>query len=99
MVTAIDKQVPPYSRETILGAYSLGRTSRYSPSRVHTARVAIGAAQGDRGLEAIPVKYIDFIDMFSKELASKLPKLSSYSHIIKLKDSKEPPYRLIYNLS
>ena len=48
----------------------------------------------------VPDKYSDFADVFSPDLASKLPKHTGINnHAIKLVDGcQQPPYRLIYNL-
>ena len=45
------------------------------------------------------IKYSDFVDIFSPDLASKLPKYTGINdHAIKLVDNQQPPYRPIYRL-
>ena len=45
-------------------------------------------------------KYLDFIDVFSKESVEVLPERTEINkHAIKLKDGKQPPYGPIYSLS
>ena len=47
----------------------------------------------------IPAKYSDFTDVFSPDLASKLPKYTGINdHAIELVDGQQPSYRLIYSL-
>ena len=47
----------------------------------------------------VSTKYSDFIDVFFSDLASELSKLTKINnHAIKLFDSHQPPYGLIYNL-
>jgi len=48
----------------------------------------------------IPSEYHDFLDVFSKSKADKLPDHNlAYDHHINLKDGKQPPFGPIYNLS
>ena len=47
----------------------------------------------------VPDEYSDFPDVFSLDLASKLPKhIRINNHIIELVDSQQPPYEPIYSL-
>ena len=47
----------------------------------------------------IPAKYSDFADVFSPDLASKLPEhIRINDHAIELVDGQQPPYGPIYNL-
>ena len=47
----------------------------------------------------VSAKYLDFADVFSPDLASKLPKHTRINdHTIKLVDSQQPSYRPLYNL-
>ena len=47
----------------------------------------------------ILAKYLDFADVFLKELANIFPKqIGVNEYIIKLIKSKQPPYRSIYSL-
>ena len=45
-------------------------------------------------------EYINFVDVFSSNLASKLPKHTGINdYTIKLVDGQQPPYKLIYSLN
>ena len=47
----------------------------------------------------IPTKYSDFVDIFSPDLAFKLPKHTGINnHAIELVDGQQPPYGPIYSL-
>ena len=47
----------------------------------------------------IPAKYLDFVDVFSPDLASELPEhTGNNDHIIELVDGYQPPYGPIYSL-
>ena len=47
----------------------------------------------------VPAEYSDFADVFSKKLEQVLPERTGINeHAIKLKNSKQPPYRPIYSL-
>ena len=47
----------------------------------------------------VPAKYLDFADVFSKELAKVLSEhIGINKHSIKLEDGKQPPYGPIYSL-
>ena len=47
----------------------------------------------------IPTKYSDFSDVFSKEKALILPKITKLNqHAIELQKGQQPPYRPIYSL-
>lgn len=44
-------------------------------------------------------KYVDYTDVFSFDLAMKLPENTSIKkHAIELKKGRQPPYRPVYNL-
>ena len=48
----------------------------------------------------IPPEYHNFLDVFSKSKADKLPDHNpQYDHHIELEEGKQPPYGPIYNLS
>ena len=49
--------------------------------------------------EAIPKEYHDFLDVFSKESADKLPPHRPYDHKIPLHPNTQPPFGPIYSLS
>jgi hypothetical protein len=60
--------------------------------------------QDSIGLRAVDVSdlpsYVTpYLDVFSEEEASELPKHTQYDHAIDLEQGKEPPYRSIYRLS
>ena len=47
----------------------------------------------------VPAKYLDFSNMFLKKSANILPEWTKVNeHVIKLEESKQPPYGLIYSL-
>ena len=47
----------------------------------------------------MPVKYSDFVDVFSKKLANILPeRIRANEHAIELEKGKQPPYEPIYSL-
>ena len=53
----------------------------------------------EKALTKIPAKYSEFADIFSPDLATKLPKHTKINdHTIKLVDSQQPPYGPIYSL-
>lgn len=53
-----------------------------------------------KALISVPAKYLDFANIFSKELTIVLPKHTKIStHAIDLEEDKQPPYGSIYNLS
>jgi hypothetical protein len=47
----------------------------------------------------LPQEYYDFLDVFSKKEADKLLPYRLYNHKIQLKDSTEPPFGPMYNMS
>ena len=48
----------------------------------------------------IPAEYHDFLDVFSKSKADKLPDHNpQFDHSIKIEDGKQPPFGPIYNMS
>ena len=47
----------------------------------------------------VPAKYSDFADVFSSDLATKLPEQTEINtHVIDLEEGKQPPYGPIYSL-
>ena len=47
----------------------------------------------------VPARYLDFADVFSSDLASKLPEHTGINdHAIELVESQQPPYGPIYSL-
>lgn len=68
---------------------------------IHPSRALLLAAlQQDKAATEIPPEYADYIDVFSPDLAIKLPKNTGINkHAIKLKEGKQPPYWPIYSLS
>ncbi len=60
----------------------------------------IATLQWDKATIEIPAKYFDYTDIFSSDLAIKLPENTSMNkHAIKLIKRKQPPYGPIYTLS
>lgn len=47
----------------------------------------------------VPVEYHEYLDLFSKEEADKLPPHRTYDHEIPLEEGKTPPHGPIYKLS
>ena len=47
----------------------------------------------------LPSEYHEFLDVFSKKEADKLPERRSYDHKILLMDGKEPMYGPLYGMS
>lgn len=47
----------------------------------------------------LPVEYHEFLDVFSKKEADKLPPHRSYDHTIQLKEGSEPPFGPLYDMS
>ena len=68
---------------------------------IHLSRPAqIAALQWDKASIEIPVKYSDYADVFSSDLAMELPEnIGINKHAIKLTDGKQPPYEPIYAFS
>ena len=68
---------------------------------IHSSRTAqIATLQWDKSPTEIPVKYSDYADIFSLDLAMKLPENTGMNeHVIELIDGKQSPYRPIYTLS
>ncbi len=71
---------------------------------IHLSRISqvldnstLAVFQWDKALTKIPVKYSDYADMFSSDLAIELPENTGMSkHAIKLIKGKQPPYGPIY---
>jgi len=53
----------------------------------------------DPDLSTIPPEYQEFVDLFSKKEADKLPVHRTYDHEIPLEPGKAPPFGSIYKLS
>ena len=65
------------------------------PSR----RPQISSLIAEEALTKVPTKYSDFADVFSPDLASKLPKHTGINNYAKeLVDGQQPPYKPIYSL-
>ena len=47
----------------------------------------------------LPSEYHEFLDVFSKKEADKLPERRSYDHKIPLMEGKEPTYSPLYGMS
>ena len=47
----------------------------------------------------VPPCYHEFLDVFSREQADKLPASHPYDHKIKLQENQEPPFGQLYNMS
>jgi hypothetical protein len=49
--------------------------------------------------EKLPQEYYEFLDVFSKKEADKLPSHRPYDHKIQLKEGSEPPFGPLYDIS
>lgn len=49
--------------------------------------------------EKLPKEYYEFLDVFSKKEADKLPPHRPYDHKIQLKEGAEPPFGPMYDMS
>jgi hypothetical protein len=49
--------------------------------------------------EKLPKEYYEFLDVFSKKEADKLPPHGPYDHKIQLKEGAEPPFGPMYDMS
>lgn len=49
--------------------------------------------------ERLPREYYEFLDVFSKKEADKLPPHHAYDHKIQLKEGAEPPFGPLYDMS
>ena len=49
--------------------------------------------------DIVPCEYHDFVDVFSEELAQKIPLHHDYDHRIELEEGTIPPHRKLYNMS
>lgn len=49
--------------------------------------------------EKLPIEYHEFLDVFSKKQADKLPPHRTYDHMIQLKEGSEPPFGPLYDMS
>ena len=75
---------------------SLGST----PLDVHSSqKPQISSLIAEEALTKVPIKYSDFADVFSLDLASKLPEYTGINdQAIELVNGQQPPYRPIYSL-
>jgi len=48
--------------------------------------------------EKLPKEYYEFLDVFSKKEADKLPPYRLYNHKIQLKEGAKPPFGPLYNM-
>ena len=63
------------------------------------ARPQISGLIAEKAPTKVPAKYLDFVNVFSLDLAFKLPKHTGINdHAIKLVNGQQPPYRPIYSL-
>ena len=67
---------------------------------IHPSRAAqISALIQNEASTKVPPKYVDYADVFSFDLAIKLPENTGINkHAIELQDGKQPLYRPIYSL-
>ena len=67
---------------------------------VHSKKQAqVGALLFNKALTEIPIEYSNFSNVFSMKNAAELPENTEMNkHVIELKESKQPPFGLIYSL-
>ena len=59
----------------------------------------ISGLSAEKAPTRVPAKYSDFADVFSPDLATKLPEHTEIkTHAIDLEEGKQPPYGPIYSL-
>ena len=59
----------------------------------------LATLQQDKASTKIPLKYVDYADVFSPNLAMELPENTSINeHVIKLIEGKQPPHGRIYSV-
>ena len=62
-------------------------------------KAQISALIQDKASTKVPLKYVDYADVFSFNLVMELPKNTNMNeYTIKLQDDKQPLYRSIYSL-
>lgn len=62
-------------------------------------KAQIGSLKADETLPSVTCKYVDFVNIYSKNLAIKLSKYTRInSYAIKLVESQQTPYRSSYSL-
>ena len=92
---------PEYETYVVhIGSLSSDASLSFSLLDVHpSCRPQISGLIIKETLAKVPIKYLNFTDIFSLALVSKLPKHTKINdHVIKLINSQQPPYGLIYGL-
>ena len=85
----MDENVEPF----VVNVSSLGLRMR-----IHPAREAQLTSLLTKKV-TVPVKYLDFADVFSEKSANVLPeRTGANEHAIELEEGKQPPYGPIYSL-
>ena len=85
---------------TLLVASMLVASPGSTPLDVHTSRrPQISGLIAKEASTKVPAKHLDFADVFSLDLTSKLSEhIKINDHAIELVDNQQPPYSPIYNL-
>ena len=83
-----------------IGSVSSNTLPSSSPLNVYPSwKPQISGLIVEKAFTKILAKYLDFADVFSPDLASKLPKCTGIiNHAIKLINGQQPPYTPIYSL-
>ena len=86
-------QIKPSDPEAFLRSMKIHSPSSPSLDDPHATEIETLRSQ-------VPPKYHDFLDVFSKSKADKLPEHNTqFDHHIHLEEGKQPPYGPLYNLS
>ena len=95
VAVALDPEYEIY----IVYVASLSSTSLIVLDVYLSQRLQISGLIAEEAPMKVPIKYSDFADVFSPDLASELSKHTGINdHAIKLVDGQQPPYRSIYSL-
>ena len=83
-------------------SFSSNALPSFSPLKLNfypSCRPQVSNLIAEEALTKVLIKYLDFTDVFSPDLASDFPEHTRINnHAIKLVDGQQPPYGLIYNL-
>ncbi len=92
-VVALDPEYKPFV--VYVATLSIDSGDEMHPSR----KAQIAYLKANEALTKVPSKYIDFADVFSLKLTTKLPEHTRINiHAIELVDDQQTPYGLIYSL-
>ena len=89
----------PEHETYIIHIASLSSTPLASPNVQPSCKPQVSGLIAEEAPTKVLVKYSDFADVFSPDLASELPKHTKINnHAIELIDGQQPPYGPIYSL-